>query len=105
MNLITPVLRDAAERSMATLDEAWAKLREQTTTRRLAPADYSGATFYFSNLGVHSIVHAFDSIVPIGASAILSVAACGPDGALFTLACDHRVVFGADADVSEDARQ
>lgn len=95
--LITPVLRDAAGRSLAALNEAWAKLREQTATRRLAPADYSGATFYISNLGVHSIVHDFDLIVPIGACAILSVAACGPDGALFTLTCDHRVVFGADA--------
>ena len=41
--------------------------------------------------------NAFDSIIPIGASAILSVAAARPQGAFFTLACDHRVVFGADA--------
>ena len=95
--LITPVLRDAAGRSLADLNDAWAKLREQATTRRLAPADYSGATFYISNLGVHSIVREFDSIVPIGACAILSIAASGPDGASFTLTCDHRVVFGADA--------
>jgi len=95
--LITPVLRDAAVRPLPELNDAWAKLREQAKTRRLAPADYSGATFYISNLGVHSIVRAFDSIVPIGACAILSVAASGPDGARFTLSCDHRVVFGADA--------
>jgi pyruvate dehydrogenase E2 component (dihydrolipoamide acetyltransferase) len=96
--LITPVLRDAAERPMAALAPDWASLREKVKSRRLVPADYSGATFYLSNLGTLSIVRAFDSIVPIGASAILSVAASlGPQGALCTLACDHRIVFGADA--------
>ena len=95
--LITPVLRDAAGKPVATLEQEWASLREKVKTRRLAPADYSGATFYLSNLGASSVVHAFDSIVPVGASAILSVAASRPPGALCTLACDHRVVFGADA--------
>jgi pyruvate dehydrogenase E2 component (dihydrolipoamide acetyltransferase) len=95
--LITPVLRDAAGRSVAELAKDWSGLREKVKSRRLAPAEYSGATFYLSDLGVFSVVEAFDSIVPIGASAILSVAASRPDGAFFTLACDHRVVFGADA--------
>lgn len=95
--LITPVLRDAAGRSMTQLAQDWTGLREKVKSRRLAPADYSGATFYLSDLGVFSVVEVFDSIVPIGASAILSVAASRPQGAYFTLACDHRVVFGADA--------
>jgi pyruvate dehydrogenase E2 component (dihydrolipoamide acetyltransferase) len=95
--LITPVLRDAARRPMAALAQDWATLREKVKSRRLVPADYSGATFYLSNLGTSSVVHAFDSIIPIGASTILSVAASRPQGALCTLACDHRVVFGADA--------
>jgi pyruvate dehydrogenase E2 component (dihydrolipoamide acetyltransferase) len=95
--LITPVLRDAAGRSMAALTDDWANLREKVKARRLLPADYSGATFYLSNLGSSSIVYAFDSIIPVGASAILSVAASRREGAFCTLACDHRVVFGADA--------
>ena len=95
--LITPVLRDAAARSLAELARDWSGLREKVKSRRLAPADYSGATFYLSDLGIFSVVEAFDSIVPIGAAAILSVAASRPQGASFTLACDHRVVFGADA--------
>ncbi len=95
--LITPVLRDAAARSLAELARDWSGLRGKVKSRRLAPADYSGATFYLSDLGTFSIVEAFDSIVPIGAAAILSVAASRPQGASFTLACDHRVVFGADA--------
>ncbi len=96
--LITPVLRDAAARSLADLAADWARMHEQAKSRRLAPANYSGATFYLSDLGVFPVVHAFDSIIPPGASAILSVAAAKEQGAtIFTLACDHRVVFGADA--------
>lgn len=95
--LITPVLRDAARRSLAELSQDWTALRDKVKSRRLRPADYSGATFYLSDLGVFSVVEAFDSIVPPGASAILSVAALRPQGASCTLACDHRVVFGADA--------
>jgi pyruvate dehydrogenase E2 component (dihydrolipoamide acetyltransferase) len=95
--LITPVLRDAAGRSLSTLARDWSALREKVKTRRLVPADYSGATFYLSDLGVFSVVETFDSIIPAGASAILSVAASRSHGAACTLACDHRVVFGADA--------
>jgi pyruvate dehydrogenase E2 component (dihydrolipoamide acetyltransferase) len=95
--LITPVLRDAAGRTLAALAEDWNALREKVKSRRIAPADYSGATFYLSDLGVFSVVEAFDSIIPPGAAAILSVAASRPQGASCTLACDHRVVFGADA--------
>lgn len=95
--LITPVLRDVATRSLSTLSADWTMLREKAKSRRLAPADYSGATFYVSDLGIFSVVHEFDSIIPIGASAILSIAASGPQGALFTLTCDHRIIFGADA--------
>lgn len=95
--LITPVLRDAAGRALTALEQEWAGLREKVKTRRLLPAEYSGATFYLSDLGVFSVVHDFDSIVPVGATAILSVAAARPEGAFFTLACDHRVVFGVDA--------
>jgi pyruvate dehydrogenase E2 component (dihydrolipoamide acetyltransferase) len=95
--LITPVLRDVAGRSMAELAQDWKSLREKVKSRRLTPAEYSGATFYLSDLGVFSVVYAFDSIIPPGAAAILSVAAARPQGAFFTLACDHRVVFGADA--------
>lgn len=96
--LITPVLRDVAHRPLADLAADWAGLREKVKSRRLQAADYQGATFYVSDLGVFPEVLAFDSIVPAGSSAILSIAAIQPDGnAIGTLGCDHRVVFGADA--------
>lgn len=94
--LITPVLRDVAGRPLAALAKDWDVLRDKVKSRRLLPQDYRGATFYLSDLGVFPVVQSFDSIIPLGASAILSVAAARKEGAMFTLSCDHRVVFGAD---------
>jgi len=95
--LITPVLRDAM-RPLAELAEDWRELRDKVARRRLVPADYTGATFYLSNLGMFAAVEQFDAIVPLGASAILAVAAPAHDGRTrLTLTCDHRVIAGADA--------
>lgn len=95
--LITPVLRDTL-RPLDELAEDWRELKDKLEHRRLKPADYSGATFYLSNLGPFHGVEQFDAIVPSGASAILAVAAPSPDGLTrLTLSCDHRVVAGADA--------
>jgi pyruvate dehydrogenase E2 component (dihydrolipoamide acetyltransferase) len=96
-SLFTPVLRDVAGRSAAELAGDWRVLLGKVTSRRLSLADYRGATFYLSNLGMFAVVQSFDSVVPVGASAILAVAAGRAGGAFFTLSCDHRVVFGADA--------
>jgi pyruvate dehydrogenase E2 component (dihydrolipoamide acetyltransferase) len=95
--LMTPVLRDVARKSLFALSGEWRVLLEKATTRRITPADYSGATFYLSDLGVFPCVHSFESIIPQGAAALLSVAAVEGDKALCTLNCDHRVVFGGDA--------
>jgi len=95
--LITPVLRDVGKRSLTQLAEDWHGLLERANSRRIAPADYKGATFYLSDLGVFASVYSFESIIPVGAAALLSVAAVQADKALCTLNCDHRVVFGGDA--------
>jgi pyruvate dehydrogenase E2 component (dihydrolipoamide acetyltransferase) len=96
-SLFTPILRDVAGRSAAELAGDWRALLGKVKSKRLSLTDYRGATFYLSNLGVFDVVQSFDAVVPSGASAILSVAANRADGACFTLSCDHRVVFGADA--------
>jgi len=96
--LITPVLRDAAKRPIKELAEDWQILLGKVKKGRIYPEDYQGASFYLSNLGVFPEVERFNAIVPVGASAILAVAAAGSDGLTdFTLSCDHRVIFGADA--------
>jgi pyruvate dehydrogenase E2 component (dihydrolipoamide acetyltransferase) len=95
--LITPVLRDVAGRSLLALLGDWRVLLEKARNRRLTPAEYGGATFYLSDLGVFPGIHSFESIIPQGAAALLSVAAVQGEKALCTLNCDHRVVFGGDA--------
>jgi len=95
--LITPVLRDAGRRPLPELAEDWRILTDKAKRQRLTPEDYTGATFYVSNLGTFSVVTRFDAIVPLGAAAILAVGADQGSGAECTLSCDHRVVFGADA--------
>ena len=95
--LLTPVLQDAAERTLKELAEDWRILKEKLTRQRLTPEDYEGATIYLSNLGMFDVVSSFEAIVPLGAAAILSVGAEKDSVATFTLSCDHRVVYGADA--------
>ncbi|WP_457665947.1 dihydrolipoamide acetyltransferase family protein [Thiolapillus sp.] len=95
--LLTPVLQDAAGRPVKELAEDWRILKEKLARQRLAPEDYEGATIYLSNLGMFDVVSSFEAIVPLGAAAILSAGAEKDDTATFTLSCDHRVVYGADA--------
>jgi len=95
--LLTPVLRDAAACPLTDLHQTWTELRDRARRRRLPPADYRGATFYLSNLGMYAIVRRFDAILPLGATSILAVGAAIDAQAEFTLTCDHRVVFGAHA--------
>lgn len=95
--LVTPVLRDAAERPIKELATDWRMLKEKLARQRLVPDEYEGATIYLSNMGMFDVVTSFKAIVPLGASAILSVGAKKKGRAHFTLSCDHRVVYGADA--------
>ena len=95
--LVAPVIRDVAGRPLTELADDWHEVHEKAVSRRLSPQDYQGATFYLSNLGMFSIVHSFDAVLPLGAAAILCVAAADGEGTSFTLSCDHRVLAGADA--------
>jgi pyruvate dehydrogenase E2 component (dihydrolipoamide acetyltransferase) len=95
--LLTPVLRDAAERPVDELAEDWRILKDKINRQRLVQEDYEGASFYLSNLGLFPVVHSFDALVPLGAAAILAIGAEQDGHYLFTLSCDHRVVSGADS--------
>jgi pyruvate dehydrogenase E2 component (dihydrolipoamide acetyltransferase) len=95
--LVAPVLRDVAARPLSELATDWNALHEKTLKHRLSLHDYQGATFYLSNLGVFSVVHSFDAVLPQGAAAILCVASADGDRTSCTLECDHRILAGADA--------
>ena len=95
--LIAPVIRDVAARPLSELAADWRDVHAKASSRRLSLQDYEGATFYLSNLGMFSVVHSFDAVLPLGAAAILCVAAPDGERTSFTLGCDHRVLAGADA--------
>lgn len=95
--LVAPVIRDVAGHPLAQLALEWRTVREKALSHRLSAQDYQGATFYLSNLGMFSVVHSFDAVLPLGAAAILCVAAADGKRTSFTLVCDHRVLAGADA--------
>lgn len=95
--LVAPVVRDVAGRPLSELARDWQEVHEKALSHRLSLQDYQGATFYLSNLGMFSVVHSFDAVLPLGTAAILCVAAPDGERTSFTLSCDHRVLAGADA--------
>jgi pyruvate dehydrogenase E2 component (dihydrolipoyllysine-residue acetyltransferase) len=107
-SLLTPVVRDADIKSLGAIAQETRELIDRTRAGRIAPADLDGATFTVSNLGMFGIDR-FEGIINPPQSAILCVGAVrdrpvAVDGELairpiasMTLACDHRILYGADA--------
>ena len=105
--LVVPTVFDADRkglREIATESRALAgRVREGTIT----PPELSGATFTVSNLGMYGITN-FHAVINSPQAAILAVGAIREtavvrDGELqpgrlmgVTLACDHRILYGAD---------
>ena len=106
--LITPVLRDADQKSVFQIAREARDLVERTRARKLRAQELSGATFTVSNLGMFP-VDEFSAIINPPEGAILAVGAIGDkpvvvNGQLavgrrmrVTLSCDHRVMDGAMA--------
>ncbi len=104
--LVTPIVRDAANLSVAAIAAATKDLTSRGKRKRLRPEEYTGGTFCVSNLGMFG-VSSFTSIINPPQGAILSVGAVEDrvvprDGApairpmlTLTLTCDHRVIDGA----------
>src|SRR5262245_7791625 len=104
--LITPVLRDCQEKSLAQIAVDARDLVERARSRKLRVPELSGATFSISNLGMFEVTE-FSAIINPPEGAILAVGAVrqvpvvtdagvgvGRRMAL-TLSCDHRVMDGA----------
>ncbi len=104
--LITPVIRDAANKGLEQISAEMKELADRAREGKLQPEEYQGGTFSISNLGMYGIKQ-FDAVINPPQGAILAVGAGEPrpvvkDGALSvatvmscTLSCDHRVVDGA----------
>jgi len=104
--LITPVIRHADRKGLLEIAAEAKALAERARARRLAPEEYTGATFSVSNLGMFDIDE-FTAVINPPEAGILAVGriaqrAVAVDGALavrrtmrVTMSCDHRVVDGA----------
>lgn len=106
--IITPVIRDADQKSLALIAAESRELIERTKARKLIPEEYTGSTFSLSNLGMFEVDH-FIAIIQPEEGAVLAVGSVREvpvvEGGLVkigrrmkvTLSCDHRVMDGLQA--------
>ncbi len=104
--LITPVVRNANEKGLATISNEVKDLAERARDGKLMPEEYQGGGFTISNLGMYGVKD-FAAIINPPQSCILAVGAgeqrpVVKDGALAvatvmtcTMSVDHRSVDGA----------
>ena len=104
--LITPIIREAENRTLSDIAKSMKDLAARARDRKLAPQEFQGGTFSLSNLGMFGI-KTFASIINEPQGAILSVGAGEQRPVVHkgqlavatvmsvTLTCDHRVVDGA----------
>jgi len=107
-SLIVPVIPDADRLDLREIATASRRLAERVRTGEITPPELAGATFTISNLGMYGI-RDFDAVINPGHAAILAVGEVSDrptvrDGEVvpaklmdLSLACDHRILYGADA--------
>jgi pyruvate dehydrogenase E2 component (dihydrolipoamide acetyltransferase) len=106
--LVVPTVFDADIKSLGEIARETRALAERVRTGTITPPELSGGTFTVSNLGMYG-VRSFAAIINPPQAAILSVGALAARAVVrggeivarntmaVTLACDHRVLYGADA--------
>jgi pyruvate dehydrogenase E2 component (dihydrolipoamide acetyltransferase) len=106
--LVVPTVFDADTKALGEIARETRALAERVRDGSVTPPELSGGTFTVSNLGMYGIA-SFTAIVNPPQAAILAVGAVEPravvrDGEIVarhamsvTLACDHRILYGADA--------
>ncbi len=104
--LITPVIRGANKKGIAQIAREVKELAARARDKKLAPEEYTGATFSISNLGMFGIKE-FTAIINPPEAAIFAIGGATPtavvrDGEIVirnlmsvTMSCDHRVIDGA----------
>lgn len=104
--LITPVIRNADQKSLFEIGAESKVLAGKARERKLKPEEYTGSTFSISNLGMFDIEH-FTAVINPPEAGILAIGSIAPvpavvDGEVVprkrmrvTMSCDHRVIDGA----------
>jgi pyruvate dehydrogenase E2 component (dihydrolipoamide acetyltransferase) len=105
--LLTPVIRNADQKSLSAISNEMKDLAARAKDKKLKPAEYQGGSAAISNLGMYG-VREFSAIINPPHATILAVGAAqrrpveAADGLVkfesqmtVTLSCDHRVVDGA----------
>lgn len=109
--LVVPTVFDADTKALGEIARETRTLAERVRDATITPPELSGGTFTVSNLGMYRITQ-FTAIVNPPQAAILAVGAVAPRAVVVrkkkivarhtmsvTLACDHRILYGADAAV------
>ncbi|HTC59813.1 MAG TPA: dihydrolipoamide acetyltransferase family protein [Solirubrobacteraceae bacterium] len=106
--LVVPTVFDADTKALGEIARETRALAERVRDGSITPPELSGGTFTVSNLGMYGI-KSFTAIVNPPQAAILAVGAVAPRPVVrkkklvarqtmsVTLACDHRILYGADA--------
>jgi pyruvate dehydrogenase E2 component (dihydrolipoamide acetyltransferase) len=108
-SLVVPTVFDADRKSLREIARDTRALAERVRAGAVTPPELSGGTFTVSNLGMYGVTD-FTAVINPPQAAILAVGALAPravvgdDGELVardtmnvTLACDHRILYGAEA--------
>jgi pyruvate dehydrogenase E2 component (dihydrolipoamide acetyltransferase) len=107
--LATPAILDAAAKSLSELDSELDRLRGRAQAGELTPPELAGTTFTFTDLSDHPAVHRYAPLITppqaaaVAVGAVRNIPVVRDDtviaGSVLTvsLACDHRILFGARA--------
>jgi pyruvate dehydrogenase E2 component (dihydrolipoamide acetyltransferase) len=106
--LVVPTLPDADRLSLGEIARHSRDLAARVRAGSISPAELSGGTFTVSNLGMYG-VDSFSAVINPPQAAILAVGSLKPRAValdsgelaarptiMLTLACDHRVLYGAE---------
>ena len=106
--LVVPTIFDADEKSLGEIARIGRGLAGKVREGKISPPELSGGTFTVSNLGMYGIT-SFTAVINPPQAAILAVGSIEQRPAVHedqvvarhrmvvTLACDHRILYGADA--------
>jgi pyruvate dehydrogenase E2 component (dihydrolipoamide acetyltransferase) len=106
--LVVPTVFDADTKSLGQIARDGRALAQRVREKQITPPELSGGTFTVSNLGMFGIDR-FTAVINPPQAAILAVGSVSPRVVVreeeilsrqvmtVTLACDHRILYGADA--------